>query len=190
MKWLALLLRPFTARSWSARLTAVAALVVAAHAFWQGELGASGLPQSSSTLQGRVVGVMDGDTLEVLDDSAATHRVRLAYIDAPEHDQPYGLRARQHLAGLVFGQQVELVVHGQDKYGRTLADVFRGRDDVGAAQLQAGLAWHYVYYARKQQDGDAYRHYQALEQQARLAQLGLWQDDQAVAPWDFRRKQR
>ena len=63
-----------------------------------------------------------GDTSEVLYDYHA-ERIRLRGIDCPEHGQAFGTRAKQALSALVFGRDVILQTHGQDKYGRTLAVV-------------------------------------------------------------------
>ena len=72
---------------------------------------------------GPVVSVLDGDTIEVLRN---THpeRVRLSGIDCPEKGQAFGNRAKHAASALVFGRDVILQTHGQDKYKRTLADVF------------------------------------------------------------------
>lgn len=43
-----------------------------------------------SSIAGHVVGVADGDTLTVLDDTNQQHKIRLAGIDAPEKAQPFG----------------------------------------------------------------------------------------------------
>ena len=66
--------------------------------------------------------VLDGDTIEVLHNTHA-ERVRLNGIDCPEKGQAYGDRAKQAASALVFGRDVILQTHGQDKYKRTLADV-------------------------------------------------------------------
>lgn len=70
-----------------------------------------------------MVSVLDGDTIEVLHN---THpeRIRLSRIDCPEKGQAFGTRAKQATSALVFGRDVLLQTHGQDKYKRTLADVF------------------------------------------------------------------
>ena len=69
--------------------------------------------------QGKVVSILDGDTIEGLHN---THpeRVRLSGIDCPEKGQAFGKRAKQAASALVFGKDVILQTHGQDKYGRTL----------------------------------------------------------------------
>lgn len=41
------------------------------------------LQASADTLQGRVVGVTDGDTITLLDAFRTQHKIRLAGIDAP-----------------------------------------------------------------------------------------------------------
>jgi len=73
----------------------------------------------ASDFSGSVVSVLDGDTIEVLHN---THpeRVRLSGIDCPEKGQAFGNRAKQAASALVFGRDVILQTHGQDKYRRTL----------------------------------------------------------------------
>ena len=71
----------------------------------------------------KIIRVLDGDTIEILHN---THpeRVRLSGIDCPEKGQAFGNRAKQAASALIFGKDVILQTHGQDKYGRTLGDVF------------------------------------------------------------------
>ena len=73
-------------------------------------------------LHWKVVGILDGDTIEVLHN---THpeRIRLSGIDCPEKGQAFDNRAKQAASALVFGKDVILQTHGQDKYGRTIGDV-------------------------------------------------------------------
>lgn len=49
------------------------------------------LPLWADTLLGKVVAVADGDTITVVDENGVMQSVRLAGIDAPEKDQPFGL---------------------------------------------------------------------------------------------------
>lgn len=54
-------------------------------------------PALAEQLSGHVVGVHDGDTITVLTADKRSLRTRLVEIDAPESDQPYGMRAKQAL---------------------------------------------------------------------------------------------
>ena len=58
----------------------------------------------AETITGKVIGVMDGDTIEVLDATKTPRRIRLEGIDAPEKAQPFGARSKQHLSDQVFGE--------------------------------------------------------------------------------------
>jgi endonuclease YncB( thermonuclease family) len=69
-----------------------------------------------------VVGVLDGDTIEILHNNHA-ERIRLSGIDCPEKGQAYGQRAKQAASALAFGKDVTIQTHGKDKYGRTLGEV-------------------------------------------------------------------
>ena len=96
---------------------------------------------------GPVVSVLDGDTIEVLHN---THpeRIRLSGIDCPEKGQAFGNRAKQAASALVFGKDVILQTHGQDKYGRTLADVFLlDGTHVNHTLVKDGWCWWYRKYA-------------------------------------------
>lgn len=143
----------------------------------------------AATLNGRVVGVTDGDTLVVLDAHRTTHRVRLAGIDAPEKHQAYAERSHQQLVGWAHGQQV-VVHHGhKDRYGRVLGQVWVHGSDINLALVRGGWAWHYRAYAAEQTPLDRQRYAEA-EEQARQARLGLWSDRTPTAPWLFRAAQR
>ncbi len=128
---------------------------------------------------GRVVGVGDGDTLTVRTDGGRRVRVRLAGIDAPEHDQPYGVAATRSLAGLALNRVVRVRVVAEDDYGRTVGAVRSGGRDLDAEQVRRGMAWVYRRYARS-------RRLYALEAEAKQARRGLWADSNPIPPWDWR----
>jgi micrococcal nuclease len=133
---------------------------------------------------GPVVSVLDGDTIEVLHN---THpeRIRLSGIDCPEKGQAYGTRAKQAASALVFGRDVILQSHGQDKYGRTLADVFLlDGTHVNQTLVKDGWCWWYRKYA----PGNAVL--ERLEAEAREGRRGLWADPQPVPPWEWRKRSR
>ncbi len=57
-------------------------------------------------VEGRVVGVSDGDTITVLDGDKRQHKIRLSGIDAPEKGQAFGERSKQSLSTRRFTEQV------------------------------------------------------------------------------------
>lgn len=98
---------------------------------------------SVRTLEGRVVGVADGDTITVLGAGNRQTRVRLQGIDAPESRQAFGQASKRNLSDLVFDKQVVVEYEKTDSYGRTLGKVVAFGRDVNLEQVRAGLAWHY-----------------------------------------------
>lgn len=70
-----------------------------------------------SVVEGRVVGVSDGDTMTVLEDAKTQHTVRIAGIYAPEKGQVFGEQSKQSLSALVFQKRVEARCHEKDRYG-------------------------------------------------------------------------
>ncbi|EAM5567401.1 TPA_asm: hypothetical protein G4Y38_004352 [Salmonella enterica subsp. enterica serovar Javiana] len=80
-------------------------------------------------LTGRVIRVIDGDTVVVLTQPERTVRVRLSGIDAPEKGLPFGQRACQFLASRVAGRVVEIAGGNRDLYDRALRTLWAdGRD--------------------------------------------------------------
>ena len=137
-------------------------------------------PVSAAT----VVSVGDGDTLRVME-GAQRVTVRLACIDAPETAQrPYGMAARQKLQQLApVGSSVSLRVQTRDRYGRTVAELFRGGQSINLEMVRSGQAFVYRQYLR-QCDGAAYLGAEAAAQQQRL---GVWNVPGGIQrPWDFR----
>ena len=104
----------------------------------------------ADTLQGRVVGVHDGDTLTVLAPGNVQHKVRLEGIDAPELGQPFGQASKQNLSRLAYGKDAQADCPKADRYKRKVCRVTVAGQDVGLAQLEAGLAWWFRRYAGEQ----------------------------------------
>lgn len=144
---------------------------------------------AADMLQGKVVGVADGDTITVLDDNHAQHKIRLAGIDAPEKAQPFGQTSKQSLSGMVFGKRVSVDWQKRDRYDRIVGKVLLNQQDVNLKQLEAGLAWHYKKYEQEQAAADR-DSYARTEGQAKRVKLGLWIEDNPVAPWDWRKQKR
>jgi len=128
---------------------------------------------------GRVVKVVDGDTIHV-QVAGTREKVRYIGVDTPETKHSakgvecYGQQAADFNARLVAGQTVRLVrdVEKRDRYGRLLAYVYRVRDGlfVNAELARLGYAQPLsippdVRYAER---------FVALARQARQAGRGLW----------------
>ena len=95
-------------------------------------------------IEGRVVGVSDGDTITVLDDAKTQHKIRLAGIDAPEKGRAFGERSRQSLSALVLEKRVEARCHKKDRYAREVCAVFVSLREVGLEQIRTGMVWSRV----------------------------------------------
>jgi endonuclease YncB( thermonuclease family) len=136
------------------------------------------IPAPLIAWEGKVVEVIDGDSIVVLQENRRVH-VQLAAIDCPEMNQPWGEKARQLTAYLTFGNQVIVWPAYEDSDGQYFAFVFTEDINLNKALLRAGLAWHYRKYSRDPL-------LTALEMEARAAKKGLWSDPKPVAPWEFR----
>ena len=150
----------------------------------------------AETLDVRVIGIADGDTITVLDANKQQHKIRFNGIDAPERRQSFGTRSTQNLGRYVARKDVRLDCPKVDRYGRKIckvwvqpADCSRcGKTlDVGLAQITDGMAWWYRRYADEQSPEDRGR-YESAENEAQLRRWGLWADDNPVPPWEWRRK--
>jgi len=155
-----------------ARLWLVAACAMAA---------AAAPARAETWLEGRVVGVFDGDTIEVLLAPGETRRVRIAGIDTPERDQPWAERAKRALSERVAGKEVRINQVDVDTYGRTVGEVYADDVCVGCELVREGHAW---VYRRFTDDAVLY----ALEAEAREAERGLWglPEAQREPPWEWR----
>jgi micrococcal nuclease len=147
-------------------------------------IGKSRLENMDTLLICLVVAITDGDTLRArCDDQEETIRARLADIDAPERKQPFGTRSWQSLDELCQGRQAEIRVREKDRYARAIAPVVCGGTAANAEQIRLGMAWVYRQYLQDTSLAKA-------EAEARTAHRGLWADQEAVPPWEWRRVQR
>ena len=168
-------------------------------------------PALAYTLQGKVIYVYDGDTLLLKENMQGTTpqalrasppnrgaftRIRLASIDAPEKDQPYGAESTLLLRKLIQNKTVLAHVQDTDKYGRkiayiqlsnkdtaTVSDPLAVSKDISSIMLANGAAWHYKAFDKTKAK---YNLHYAIEQQARFNKRGLWAQEKPIAPWLWR----
>lgn len=137
-----------------------------------------GIP--ARTFSGKVLAVLDGDTLLVLRGGNPV-KVRLAEVDAPEKAQPYGTASQKSLAELVMGKQIKAAVRAADDYGRLAATVHADGFNVNHEQVRRGMAWEYSRFHSN-------RGLMALQHEAQQAKRGLWADEEAVEPSQWRKQ--
>ena len=130
---------------------------------------------------GICVHVLDGDTVDVVDDGQNLHRMRITGLDAPELGQPYGQQAKAELKELILGKEVTIIPMGIDKYKRELASLriktAIGQIDVAECMINKGAAfdWGGKYYK--------------AQEYAKANRLGVWQDIKfQERPWFYRRR--
>jgi len=141
----------------------------------------------ASTLTGRIVGIADGDTLTLLDTTNTQHKVRLAGIDSPEKNQPFGQVCKQSLADLAYDRTVQIDWNKLDRYGRVIGKVLVDGQDVNLEQIRRGCAWHYKQYQNEQSLEDRLS-YAKAEDKARAVKAGLWIEGGALPPWKWRHR--
>ncbi|EPF0827248.1 thermonuclease family protein [Campylobacter upsaliensis] len=138
-------------------------------------------------LTGKVSKVIDGDTIELLAKTSKENpynhitklKIRLYGIDAPELKQAYGKEAKEYLSALVLKQEVGLIIENKDKYERIVGTIFLKGKDINKEMVKNGYAHAYESFSKK---------YLAEQADAKMFKLGLWQDEKAVKPSEFRRK--
>lgn len=129
----------------------------------------------------KVTYVIDGDTFHVLIDGKK-EKIRMFGIDAPESKQEWGLEAKESLNKLISNKEVLLDIKSKDMYGRLLATVFIGKQNINLEMIATGNAWYYEYYDKNNTDS------QNAMENAKKKKLGLWSKPNPKNPFEFRKK--
>lgn len=137
----------------------------------------------TAQISAKVIGVKDGDTVVVLLDGNIQKTLRLAEVDCPENSQPYGKNAKQFTSDQIFGKQITYIATDEDRYGRTIAKIYYDNKYLSQEIIRAGFGWWYFYYSKDKSLGE-------LQKDAEKNNLGLWQNKNAISPWDFRKLKR
>jgi micrococcal nuclease len=169
-------------------LVAVAAAAVGAgvNGLLDGDIGDGDPGGGSRGEVGRVVKVVDGDTIHV-QLGPTREKVRYIGVDTPETKDPrrpvgcFGQEASAFNERLVGGELVRLVrdVEPRDRYGRLLAYVYRARDDLFVNAELARLG--YAQPLSIPPDVRFADRFAALAREARQQRRGLWAACSAAA---------
>lgn len=117
---------------------------------------------ASKTLRGRAY-VIDGDTIVV-----QKVKVRLAGIDAPELDKPWGQKSKWEMVRICKGEVLDVELTGETSHDRLVGTCYLsdGRD-IGAEMVRSGLALDGGYYSKGK-----YRHLEKPGMRAKLIKYG------------------
>lgn len=137
-------------------------------------LASTGCIPANPRQTGRVLGVIDGNTINVYTDGLV-YVVRYIGIAVPKYDgvkEPYGEVAMSRNSNLVYGKDVSLVqdVSEKDPAGRLLRYVLVGNIFVNLELARAGFATA----ANVAPDTACAQAFSEAEQAARRAQAGRW----------------
>ena len=124
--------------------------------------------------------VVDGDTIRA-EAKGEEIKIRLVEIDAPEINQPFGAQSKNFLNKLLYEKDVTLIAQGEDRYGRVLGEIYANGESANALMIKSGFAWVYDRYVK---DSSLYKY----QDQAKAENLGLWQAEDPIAPWVWRKQ--
>ncbi len=134
----------------------------------------------AAQFQAKVIGIKDGDTIEVLVDKKPMV-IRLQDIDCPEKNQAFGKVAKQAMAKYCFGKMVTIEHNNKlDRSKRLIATVMLDNVNINLQMVRDGYAWHFKKYSKDVIFANA-------EIIARENRVGLWYDKNPIAPWDWRK---
>ncbi len=136
-------------------------------------------------MRGVVCEVRDGRSI-VIDTHNRKLNVVLRGVDAPELQQDFGDRSREHLASLILNKSVAIdfsQLKGQHVVGKVILE---GRD-IGLQTIRDGSAWMDRRPLELNESETAI--YDAAEQAARNEMRGLWEEGTPMPPWEWRRIQ-
>ena len=142
------------------------------------------LLEKGSTVSGKVISIIDGDTYDVLIHDNKTIRVRMEGIDAPEKGMPFYKVSKKYLSNLCFGKQVTMKITGEDQHDRVLAFAYLvDGKELSQEMIKAGLAWHFKKYNSDSELSE-------FEREAKTLRKGLWIDENPMSPWENRKLHR
>lgn len=133
-------------------------------------------------LEGKVIAVIDGNTLQIACQNDQSHTIQLFGIDSPELSQDYGEESKKYLEKIALGKKVTVRIEGKDRRGNPLAVVMvNGKRDLRVDLLEEGMAWT--------SEKNPLPELEACRTRAETKGLGLWKQNNPTPPWTHRRQQ-
>jgi len=142
-------------------------------------LSASGF--AGNVLNGKVTGVIDGNTFEMLTEDNESYKIMLYGIDCPELGQEFSDKAKKSLEKMILNKKVTVNIQGKDRWGNRLGiALIEGTIDPRYDLLEAGLAWT--------AERDPIQELETIKEKAREKGKGLWKEQDPTPPWIYRRQ--
>ncbi len=133
-------------------------------------------------VSGKRVRVVDGDGLEADINGFGNLHIRLAYVDAPEFDQPWGKESKDELWRLTDNDSIEFELIEYDDYNRVIAVVWSENKNINLEMVKRGHAW----LIKSRVPESKLEEYISARKGAQDDALGLWQSDWPMSPWKWR----
>jgi endonuclease YncB( thermonuclease family) len=134
-----------------------------------------------TVLTGKVIAIKDGDTVVVIDSLNRQTTLRLAEVDCPEKNQPFGTKSKQFTSDQVYLKTVKYVITDTDRYGRSIAMIYYDNNKYLSAEIiRAGMGWHYKKYSKSVELAE-------IENEAKKEKHGLWIDEKPISPKEWRK---
>lgn len=140
---------------------------------------------------GRIIDVIDGDTVTIkINEYSSRKTFDIAYIDAPEIKQEFGMKSKQYLVNLLMHKQVSFTVVGNSNWKKNFARknnpkivlFFGNGEDLGKHLINNGYAW---FNKRSNISLERKKEFIKLEKKAKRKNLGLWDGENIQYPLDF-----
>ena len=131
-----------------------------------------------AVFKGWCVKVIEGDRVVIYVNKKMLN-VRLAFIDCPEHDQPYGQEATEFTTSLVLKKKVQVEIESYGENEQMIGRVIIDGKDLSMTLIESGLAWYYKEHGSE-------RYLSKAQRKARKNKTGLWSQKKPVPPWEFR----
>ena len=144
---------------------------------------------SYADVDGLIIKVVDGDTVQIKNTDNEILRIRLKHIDAPELDQEFGNESKLILQRFILNKKVKIIGNKRDRYKRLLGIVILDEVDINLEMIKVGAAWHFKKYAEFDQTKNQYLIYDKNEYQAKLKKIGLWKEN-PISPWQWRKNKK
>ena len=127
----------------------------------------------------KVMDVIDGDTIVVMNEIRKSMTIQIKGVDAPELEQAFGNTAHEKLTARIEGKIVRVALDEADEFGRRTAEVFENDKSVNVWLIRQGCGWHNWKF-----DADDAK--AAAEKQARKDKAGLWAAKDPRPPWEWK----